>query len=94
MLLLLQKPYVTVVYQFGPPKTLIIDEDRTLSADVLMHIYSFLNIRPQIISPLHHTSLGIERYIRSLSEMLYKNLKTTGEDVYVYVNPCCYTSNT
>ena len=23
-----------VVYQFGPPKTLIIDEDRTLSADV------------------------------------------------------------
>ena len=24
----------TVVYQFGPPKTLIIDEDRTLSADL------------------------------------------------------------
>ena len=23
-----------VVYQFGPPKTLIFDEDRTLSADV------------------------------------------------------------
>ena len=29
-----------VVYQFGP-KMLIIDEDRTLSADVLTHIYIF-----------------------------------------------------
>ena len=27
-----------MVYQFGPPKTLIIDEDRTLSVDDLMHI--------------------------------------------------------
>ena len=34
-----------VIYQFGPPKTLIINEDRNLSADVLMHIYSTLNIR-------------------------------------------------
>ena len=29
-----------MVYHFGPPKTLIIDEDRTLSADVVMHIYN------------------------------------------------------
>ena len=43
-----------VVYQFGPPKTLIIDEDRTLSAYVLMYIYSALNIRSQVISPLNH----------------------------------------
>ena len=27
-----------VVYQFGPPKTFISDEDSTLPADVLMHI--------------------------------------------------------
>ena len=37
-----------IVYQFGHPKTLIIDEDRTLSADVLMHIYDALNIRSQV----------------------------------------------
>ena len=69
-----------VVYQFGPPKTLIIDEDRTLSADVLMHIYNTLNIRSQVISPLNHGSLRIERYIRSVSEMLCKQLTTAGED--------------
>ena len=43
-----------IVYQSGPPKTLIIDEDRTLSADVLMHIYNTLNIRSQVIYPLNH----------------------------------------
>ena len=41
---------IRVVYQFGPPKTLIIDEDGTLSADVLMHICNTLNIRSQVIS--------------------------------------------
>ena len=83
-----------VVYQFGPPKTLTIDEDRTLYVDVLMHIYNTLNIRSQVISPLNHGSLRTERYIRSISEMLCKHLKTTGEDWHVYVNPCCYALNT
>ena len=83
-----------VAYQFGPPKTLIIDEDRTLSTDVLMHIYNTLYIRSQVISPLNHGSLRTERYIRSISEMLCKHLKTTGEDWHLYVNPCCYVLNT
>ena len=26
--------------------------------------------------------------------MLYKHLKTTGEDWHLYVNPCCYALNT
>ena len=50
-----------VVYQFGTPKTLIINEDRTPTAEVLMHIYSTLNIRSQVISPLNHGSLGTDR---------------------------------
>ena len=83
-----------VAYQLVPPKTLIIDEDRTHSADVLMHIYNTLNIRSQVISPLNHGSLRTERYIRSISEMLCKHLKTTGEDCHLYVNPCCYALNT
>ena len=83
-----------VVYQFGPPKTLTTDEERTLSADVLMHIYNTLNIRSQVISPLNHGSLRTERYIRSISEMLYKHLKTTGEDWHLYLFPCCYALNT
>ena len=69
-----------VGYQFGPPKSLIFDQDRTLSADVLMHIYNTLNTRSQVISPLNHGSLRAERYMGSISEMLCKHLKTTGED--------------
>ena len=82
-----------VAYPFGPPKTLIIEEDRTLSVDVLMHIYNTLNIRSQVISPLNHGSLRTERYIRSISEILCKHLKTTGGDWHLYVNPCCYALN-
>ena len=45
-------------------------------------------------SPLNHGSLRTERYIRSISEMLCKHLKTTGEGWHLYVNPCCYALNT
>ena len=83
-----------VVYKFDPPKILILYEDRTLSPDVLMHICNTLNIRSQVISPLNDGSLRTERYIRSISEMLCKHLKTTGEDRHLYVNPCCYALNT
>ena len=93
MLLLLQNLHSRVVYQFGPPKTVIIDEDRTLSADVLMHIYNTLNIRSQVISPLNHGSLRTERYIRYISALPCKHLKTTGEDWYLYVDVCWYALN-
>ena len=69
-----------VVFQFGAPKTLIFDEDWTLSSDKLMHVYNALNIRSQVISPLNPGSIMTERYIRSISEMLYKHLNTAGED--------------
>ena len=46
-----------VVYQYGPSQILIIDECRTLCANIVMHIYSTLNIRSQIISPPNHQSL-------------------------------------
>ena len=73
------------VYQFGPPKTLTIEEDRSLSADVLMHIYDTLNISSQVISPLNHGPLRIEKCITSISEMLCKHLNTIGEDWHLYV---------
>ena len=69
-------------------------KDRTLSADVGMHIYNNLNIKSQVISPLNHRSLRTERYIRYISEMLCKHLKTTGDDWHLYVNPCCHALNT
>ena len=39
-------------------------------------------------------TLRTERYIRSVSGMLCKHLKTAGEDWHLYVNPCCYALNT
>ena len=56
-----------------------------------MPICNTLNIRSQVISPLNHGSLRTERYTRSVSAMLCKHLKTTGDDWHLYANPCCYT---
>ena len=69
-----------MIYQLGPPKTLMSDEDRTLSPDVLMYMYNTLYIRSQVISQWNHRSLRTDRVIISISEMLCKPIKTTGED--------------
>ena len=47
-----------------------------------------------MIFPLNHGSLRTEKYIRSISEMLCKQLNTTGKDWHLYVNPCCFALNT
>jgi len=83
-----------VVFQFGCPKMVIIDEDRALSSKVMMYIYTKLNIRSMVISPQNHGSLRTERYIKTLSEMLCKHMADRGRDWHLYVNACCYAHNT
>ena len=61
-----------VVYQFGPPSMIIIDEGRAMSSEVMTYIYEALRIKPIVISPENHGSLRTERYIRTISEMLTK----------------------
>ena len=48
---------------FGPPKTLIIDEDCALSSKVMHYILDALKIQVKCISPYNHGSVKIERYI-------------------------------
>ena len=57
-----------VIYQFGVPERLIFDEDKSMSSNVMMHIYNTLGIRPIVISPTNHGSLRTERYIRTISK--------------------------
>ena len=83
-----------IVYVFGPPQMLIFDEDKALSADVMMEINKQLQIKPIVISPHNHGSLRTERYIRTISEMLCKWLEGTGDSWHLFVNACCYAHNT
>ena len=83
-----------VVYQFGPPSMIIIDEGRAMSSEVMTYIYEALRIKPIVISPENHGSLRTERYIRTISEMLTKYISQQGLDWHLYLNACCYAHNT
>ena len=49
-----------ICYHYGAPKTLIIDQDRALSANVMLHIYKHFHITTKVISPGNHGSLKTE----------------------------------
>ena len=83
-----------VVYTYGCPEQICMDEDKALTAEVVMHLYNILCIKPIIVSPENHGSLRTERYIRTISEMLCKYLTDRGEMWHLYVNACCYAHNT
>ena len=86
--------YSIVVYQFGPPSMIIIDEARAMSSEVMSYICEALHMKPIVISPGNHGSLRTERYIRTRSEMLTKYISDEGQDWHLYLNVCCYAHNT
>ena len=49
-----------VVYQFGPPSMIIIDEGKAMSSEVMTYIYEALRIKPIVTSPENHGSLRTE----------------------------------
>ena len=83
-----------VIYQFGCPEMIIMDEAKTSYSEVMMIIYNALNIKPILISCNNHGSLRTERYIRTISEMLCKHMTDKGENWHLYINACCYAHNT
>ena len=52
-----------------------------------------LNIKPIYISPANHGSNRSERYIRTLTDIIIKNLEGTADDWPMYVGPACSAMN-
>ena len=46
---------------FGPPKSLIVDEDRALSSKIMHYVLDALKIDVKCISPYNHGSLKTEQ---------------------------------
>ena len=57
---------------FGPPKSLIVDEDRALSSKVMHYVLDTLKIDVKCISPYNHGSLKTERYIQTNKQSDHK----------------------
>ena len=83
-----------LIFIFGPPKTLIVDEDRALSAKVMHYILDALKINVKLVSPHNHGSLKTERYIQTINNLITRQLTGKGREWPLYVTSTCYAMNT
>ena len=83
-----------VVCIFGSPKVVICDEASALTSELMTMYYHALNTKLITVSPFNHGSNKTERYIRTMSNILAKNLEGKGSDWPLYVFPSCYAMNT
>ena len=79
---------------FGPPKSLIVDEDRALSSKVMHYVLDALKIDIKCISPYNHGSLKTERYIQTINSLITRHLKDKGKEWPLFVTSCCFAMNT
>ena len=79
---------------FGPPKSLIVDEDRALSSKVMHYVLDALKIDIKCISPYNHGSLKTERYIQTINNLITRHLKDKGKEWPLFVTSCCFAMNT
>ena len=83
-----------LIFIFGPPKTLIVDEDRALSAKVMHYILDALKVNIKLVSPSNHGSLKTERYIQTINNLITRQLTGKGREWPLYVMSTCYAMNT
>lgn len=83
-----------VVFLFGPPKTLIVDEDRALSSKVMHFILDALKVNLKIVSSHNHGSLKTERYIQTINNLITRQLTGKGKEWPLFVMSTCYAMNT
>ena len=79
---------------FGPPKSLILDEDRAPSSKVMYYVLNALKIDVKCISPYNHGSWKTERYIQTINNLITRHLKDKDKEWPLFVTSCCFAMNT
>ena len=83
-----------LIFIFSPPRTLIIDEDRTLSAKVMHYILDALKVNVKLVSPHNHGRRKTERYIQTINNLVTRQLTGKGREWPLYVMSTYYAMNT
>ena len=78
----------------GPPTKLSIDQDSTLTSQVITEVLKSLECTMQIISPWNHGSSKAERQIQTIGNMISKHLSGKGSSWPLYVAMSTYSINT
>ena len=63
-----------VIYLFAPPRQIMCDEAAEFTSHIVQAILHMLNCRSKVISPCHHGSSKVKRQIKTVSDIIVKNL--------------------
>ena len=85
--------YHKVICAYGNPTTVICDEAPAFTSQLMRIYFHALNVKVVYISPSNHGSNRSERYIRTLTEVLVKDLEGTAEDWPMHVAASCTVMN-
>ena len=85
--------YHKIICPYGNPTTVICDEAPAFTSHLMKCYLHAHNIKPIYISPSNHGSNRSERYIRTLTEVLLKNLEGTADDWPMHVASSCAAMN-
>ena len=86
--------YFRIICEYGTPKAIICDEGPEFTSDLMKMYFHAMNIKPYYISPMNHGSNRAERYIRTLNDIICRNLPGIGDKWSLFVLPSCWAMNT
>ena len=85
--------YFKIICEYGTPKSVICDEAPAFTSELMKTYFHSLNIKPFYISPMNHGSNRSERYIRTMNEIICKNLTGEGDNWPLFVPSSCWAMN-
>ena len=86
--------FFRIICEYGTPKAVICDEGPAFTSDLMKMYFRAMNVKPYYISPMNHGSNRAERYIRTLNDIICKNLTGIGDKWPLFVLPSCWAMNT
>ena len=86
--------FVRIICECGTPKAIICDEGPAFTSDLMKMYFHAMNTKPYYISPINLGSNRAERYIRTLDDIICRNLTGIGEKWPLFVLPSCWAMNT
>ena len=86
--------FFRIICEYGTLKAIICDEGPAFTSDLMKMYIHAMNIKPYYISSMNHGSNRAERYIRTLNDILCRNLTGVGDKWPLFVLASCWAMNT
>ena len=83
-----------MIFLFGQPRQIICDEAAEFTSHIVQPILHMLNCKLKVISPYNHGSSKVERQLKSVSDIIVKQLWDKGQMWPLFVTTAAYAMNT